>query len=161
MLQIHPNSSWSVNKTHPVNAWEKIKKHTNRWNRKKSPEKSGSMPNIMKHESTVFINGIPKDMGMVWEAYHKGVPLLGIPGFTLDFVCSIFWFSDVFKTWMPVSKKNLRFAKHLWHISDAQLFSGHGTPRKFNSATENSYVWKDTFSKHHLLVSMLNFGGVI
>ena len=21
---------------------------------------------------------IPKDMGMVWEAYHKGVPLLGV-----------------------------------------------------------------------------------
>ena len=29
---------------------------------------------------------IPKDMGMVWEAYHKGVPLLGVPGITLD-VC--------------------------------------------------------------------------
>ena len=27
---------------------------------------------------------IPKDMGMVWEAYHKGVPLLGVPGITLD-----------------------------------------------------------------------------
>ena len=23
-------------------------------------------------------------MGMVWEAYHKGVPLLGVPGITLD-----------------------------------------------------------------------------
>ena len=28
---------------------------------------------------------IPKDMGIVWEAYHKGVPLLGVPGITLDF----------------------------------------------------------------------------
>ena len=27
---------------------------------------------------------IPKDMGMVWEAYHKGVPLWGVPGITLD-----------------------------------------------------------------------------
>ena len=27
---------------------------------------------------------IPKDMGIVWEAYHKGVPLLGVPGITLD-----------------------------------------------------------------------------
>ena len=26
---------------------------------------------------------IPKDMGIVWEAYHKGVPLLGVPGMTL------------------------------------------------------------------------------
>ena len=23
-------------------------------------------------------------MGIVWEAYHKGVPLLGVPGTTLD-----------------------------------------------------------------------------
>ncbi len=21
----------------------------------------------------------PEDMGIVWEAYHKGVPLLGVP----------------------------------------------------------------------------------
>ena len=27
---------------------------------------------------------IPKDMGMVWESYHKGVPLLGVPEITLD-----------------------------------------------------------------------------
>ena len=27
---------------------------------------------------------IPKDMGMVWEAYQKGVPLLGVPGISLD-----------------------------------------------------------------------------
>ena len=25
---------------------------------------------------------IPKDMGMVWEDYHKGVPLLGVPEIT-------------------------------------------------------------------------------
>ena len=23
---------------------------------------------------------IPKDMGMVWEAYHKGGPIIGGPG---------------------------------------------------------------------------------
>ena len=27
---------------------------------------------------------IPKDMGMVWEAYHTGVPLLGVPGISLE-----------------------------------------------------------------------------
>ena len=27
---------------------------------------------------------IPKDMGMVWEAYHKGVPLLGVPEISLE-----------------------------------------------------------------------------
>ena len=26
----------------------------------------------------------PKDMGIVWDAYHKGVPLLGVPGINLD-----------------------------------------------------------------------------
>ena len=36
---------------------------------------------------------IPKDMGMVWEAYHKGVPLLGVPGISLD--CIIFSLSFV------------------------------------------------------------------
>ena len=28
---------------------------------------------------------IPNDMGMVWEDYHKGVPLLGVPGITLEY----------------------------------------------------------------------------
>jgi len=27
---------------------------------------------------------IPKDMGIVWEAYHKRVPLVGVPEITLD-----------------------------------------------------------------------------
>jgi len=27
---------------------------------------------------------IPKDMGIIWETYRKRVPLLGVPGITLD-----------------------------------------------------------------------------
>ena len=27
---------------------------------------------------------IPKDMGIVWETYHKGVLLLGVSGITLE-----------------------------------------------------------------------------
>ena len=27
---------------------------------------------------------IPKGMGIVWEAYHKGVALLGVPAITLE-----------------------------------------------------------------------------
>ena len=27
---------------------------------------------------------IPKDMGIVWEAYHKQVPLLGVPENPID-----------------------------------------------------------------------------
>ena len=33
---------------------------------------------------------IPKDMVIVWEACHKGVPLLGVPGITLDRVFAKF-----------------------------------------------------------------------
>ena len=29
---------------------------------------------------------IPKDMGIVWKAYHKEVPLLGVPGITLEYI---------------------------------------------------------------------------
>ena len=32
---------------------------------------------------------IAKDMGMVWEGYHKGVPLLGVSGSTLE-ISSLF-----------------------------------------------------------------------
>ena len=28
---------------------------------------------------------IPKDMGIVWEAYHKQVPLLGVPENPIDY----------------------------------------------------------------------------
>ena len=30
-------------------------------------------------------------MGIVWEAYHKGVPLLEVPGITLEGVCQNAW----------------------------------------------------------------------
>ena len=30
---------------------------------------------------------IPKDMGVVWEAYHKGVPLWGVPENTIEVIC--------------------------------------------------------------------------
>ena len=34
---------------------------------------------------------IPKDMGIVWEAYHEGVPLLGVPENPIDmFKSSLF-----------------------------------------------------------------------
>ena len=39
-------------------------------------------------------------MGMVWEAYHKGVPLLGVPEISLDHclggVFNYFLFSPLF-----------------------------------------------------------------
>ena len=35
---------------------------------------------------------IPKDMGIVREAYHGGVPLLGVPGITLEIVVSNMFF---------------------------------------------------------------------
>ena len=35
-------------------------------------------PKMVSGTHTIPIR-IPKDMGIVWEAYHKGVPLLGVP----------------------------------------------------------------------------------
>ena len=34
--------------------------------------------------SHIFRDSYGNGMGIVWEAYHKGVPLLGVPGITLD-----------------------------------------------------------------------------
>ena len=42
-----------------------------------------------KWEFSNVMSIFPKDMGIVWEAYHKGVPLLGIPGITLDNFCKL------------------------------------------------------------------------
>ena len=36
------------------------------------------------YHSHIFRDSYGSDMGIVWEAYHKGVPLLGVPGITLD-----------------------------------------------------------------------------
>ena len=34
--------------------------------------------------SHLFRDSYGSDMGIVWETYHKGVPILGVPGITLD-----------------------------------------------------------------------------
>ena len=34
--------------------------------------------------SHIFGDSYGSGMGIVWEAYHKGVPSLGVPGITLD-----------------------------------------------------------------------------
>ena len=35
-------------------------------------------------------------MGIVWEAYHKGLPLLGVPGITLDIFSGTMLFGGEF-----------------------------------------------------------------
>ena len=40
----------------------------------------GSFP----YHSHIFRDSYGSGMGIVWEASHKGVPLLGVPGITLD-----------------------------------------------------------------------------
>ena len=41
----------------------------------------GKLPILFPNPTPIRI---PKDMGIVWEAYHKGVPLLGVPGITIE-----------------------------------------------------------------------------
>ena len=37
------------------------------------------------YHSHIFRDSYGSGMGIVWEASHKGVPLLGVPGITLEF----------------------------------------------------------------------------
>ena len=46
---------------------------------------------------------IPKDMGIVWEAYHKQVPLLGVPEDPIDPFLSLIW--SLFKSLRSMYKK--------------------------------------------------------
>ena len=41
-------------------------------------------------------------MGIVWEAYHKGVPFMGVPGITLDRLLDSFGFSKACSSMLDV-----------------------------------------------------------
>ena len=41
----------------------------------------GQLPILFPNPTPIRI---PKDMGIVWEAYHKRVPLLGVPENPID-----------------------------------------------------------------------------
>jgi len=41
----------------------------------------GKLPILFPYHSQ---SRIPKEMGIVWEACHKGVPVLMVPGITID-----------------------------------------------------------------------------
>ena len=62
---------------------------------------------------------IPKDMGIVWETYHKGVPLWGAPGNTIEKILSIvfqptfFIFPKVF----VVQNRRLHFIMGKWRVA--------------------------------------------
>ena len=62
---------------------------------------------------------IRKDMGIVWETYHKGVPLLGVPGITLE----ITWISlrggFCFKALVNHHEKTSIWEDFLWIFSQA------------------------------------------
>ena len=45
----------------------------------------GSLP----YHSHIFRDSYGSGMGIVWEAYHKGVPLLGVPENPIDFFFSV------------------------------------------------------------------------
>ena len=46
------------------------------------------------YHSHIFRDSYGSGMGIVWEASHKGVPLLGVPGITLELVVFHHWFSS-------------------------------------------------------------------
>ena len=50
----------------------------------------GKLPILFPYHFHIFQDSYGSGMGIVWEAYHKGVPLLGVPGITLEFVVDLF-----------------------------------------------------------------------
>ena len=47
----------------------------------------GKLPIRFPHHSYIFRESYGSGMGIVWEAYHKGVPLLGVPENPIEHVC--------------------------------------------------------------------------
>ena len=45
----------------------------------------GKLPILFPYHSHKNPLRYGNGMGIVWEAYHKGVPLLGVPGISLDY----------------------------------------------------------------------------
>ena len=65
---------------------------------------------------------IPKDMGMVWEAYHKGVPLLGVLGITLKYRHSPHALASSNERCPEI--KHIRFAREQWgRATNTQQFT--------------------------------------
>ena len=46
----------------------------------------GKLPILFPYHSHIFRDSYGSGMGIVWEAYHKGVPLLGVPRVSLDII---------------------------------------------------------------------------
>ena len=44
----------------------------------------GKLPILFPYHSHNNPQRYGNGMGLVWEAYHKGLPLLGVPGITID-----------------------------------------------------------------------------
>ena len=44
----------------------------------------GKLPILFPYHSHIFRDSYGSGMGIVWEAYHKGVPLLGVPENPID-----------------------------------------------------------------------------
>ena len=100
---------------------------------------------------------IPKDMGIVWETYHKGVPLLGVPENTLDFFPRSFFggikYLDQQKKTGP--KKNGGVAKCLGRNSEEDGFFRFGKfcvlaklpemLKEFGYFGGGFFCWEDVF----------------
>ncbi len=53
----------------------------------------------------ILMGSYGSGMGIVWEAYHKGVPLLRVPGITLDLGLVFGWsegYAKIRKSWTHI-----------------------------------------------------------
>ena len=54
------------------------------------------------YHSHIFRDSYGSGMGIVWEADHKGVPFLGVPGITLELVLFHPEISGAMELWSPL-----------------------------------------------------------
>ena len=94
---------------------------------------------------------IPKDMGIVWETYHKGVPLLGIPENTLD----RWWQLKYFRNFHPETWG--RFPPNLTVANFSDGLKLKPPTIKINKPLSNMVVVSDCFCSSLPWGEMLHF----
>ena len=83
----------------------------------------GKLPILFPYPTPIRI---PKDMGIVWEAYHKGVPLLGVPENSTDLIAPPK--KNVSSKQSMLSGSFLRLRRLAVWGSDLPMGWIHGTP---------------------------------
>ena len=91
-------------------------------------------------------------MGIVWEAYHKGVPLLGVPEITLDFFPPLL---------SAIARKSLGAAPgqlaEFQHLTASPAMACHGVSNLVCSISGKSCIFMDVHGFSHEVCNLHEF----